>query len=272
MTTREPSSDVPLFHFSQVDANLRLAMRFFGEATGSGGIGARPGVEMVYSGLDYGVFNIAFLTQPVSSSRDLAAILSECGRYYRERKVRWSFWLCEDLLEPVTRRRSRDLFDSFGMRSISQAPGMLATALLPPWRPLPKIDCRPVDSADLRAAFADLTSVCFDIAYPVARAVYEPASAWQGRYEGFVGFAGGVPVSMVALVRAPTTLGIYSLGTLPEHRRRGYGEALLRAAVARKQSGTARELLALESTEAGYPLYRRMGFQDVARFTVYLTR
>jgi len=87
-----------------------------------------------------------------------------------------------------------------------------------------------------------------------------------------VGFAGGVPVSMVALVKAPATLGIYSLGTLPEHRRRGFGEALLRAAVARKQSAAARELLALESTEAGYPLYRRMGFRDVARFTVYLTR
>jgi len=32
------------------------------------------------------------------------------------------------------------------------------------------------------------------------------------------------------------------------------------------------ELMVLESTEAGYPLYRRLGFRDAARFSVFLTR
>ena len=30
--------------------------------------------------------------------------------------------------------------------------------------------------------------------------------------------------------------------------------------------------IVLESTDAGYPLYRRLGFQDIGNFTVYLTR
>ena len=30
--------------------------------------------------------------------------------------------------------------------------------------------------------------------------------------------------------------------------------------------------LVLQSTEAGYAMYRRMGFRDVTKFTVYLTR
>ena len=48
-----------------VEANLRAAMRFFGQATGSGDVSPLAGVDAIYSGLDYGVFNIAVLSEPV---------------------------------------------------------------------------------------------------------------------------------------------------------------------------------------------------------------
>src|SRR5580704_12389166 len=127
-----------------IESNLRKAMHFFGLATGTGEIRFAEGLELVYSGLDYGVFNIALLTQPVPSERDLSNLVAEAGRSYRDRKSRWSFWVCEDLLEPGARRHSREIFTEAGMRSISHAPGMVATALAPPSRPLPEIECRPV--------------------------------------------------------------------------------------------------------------------------------
>ena len=107
--------------------------------------------------------------------------------------------------------------------------------------------------------------------------MYEPESAWQGAYRGYLGIVNGAAVSIVALVRAGGAVGVYSLGTVPAQRHKGYGEALLRAAVS---SEKAREdtldnttgPLVLESTEAGYRLYRRLGFRDVTNFTVYLTR
>ncbi|HLH44327.1 MAG TPA: GNAT family N-acetyltransferase [Bryobacteraceae bacterium] len=263
------SPDALALQLRKLDRNLRVAMRFFGQATGTGDIRPLERAECVYSGLDYGVFNIAFLTQAVESSRELAAILDQCRGYYLQRRVRWSFWLCEELLPPAPRRASRDLFASIGMRPISQAPAMVAAELMPPVRPLPEIDCRPVRDAATRSAFASLTSACFDIPLTVARAVYESEAAWAGDYRGFVGFVRGYPVAMAALVRTEGALGIYSLGASPENRRRGYGEALLRATLAERAPG---ELLVLESTEAGYPLYRRMGFHDIAKFTVYLVK
>jgi ribosomal protein S18 acetylase RimI-like enzyme len=146
---------------------------------------------------------------------------------------------------------------------------MVASALAAPTHPIPAIDCRPVSNASTRFAFAELTSICFDIPFSVARAVYEPEGAWQGDYRGFIGYVAGRPVAMAALVRAEGALGIYSLGTLPDYRRRGYGEAILRAALAEHKDG---ELMVLESTEAGYPLYRRLGFREAAKFSVYLTK
>ncbi len=261
-----------------VEDNLRVAMRFFGEASGAGEVRASAGVQMVYSGLDYGVFNIALLEQPVSSERELAAAIADCGRFYRERKVRWSFWMCEDLMEPPARRHSREIFTEAGLRIISHAPGMVALGLTAPSRPLPAIECRAVTDAASRAAFTGLTVTCFDIPLVVARAIYERESAWNGAYQGFMAIVNGVPVSIVALVRAAGVLGVYSLGTAPAHRGKGYGEALLRAAsrslqpTAYSGEGGADEPMVLESTDAGYRLYRKLGFRDVTNFTVYLTK
>jgi GNAT superfamily N-acetyltransferase len=256
--------------FRMVDDNLRVAMRFFGEAAGGGEVRAADGVDMVYSGLDYGVFNIAMLARPVASERDLIAILGAAGRFYHERKSRWSFWVCEDLLDPAARRHCREIFTEAGMRAISHAPGMLAAALSAPSRPLPPIECHAVSGPESRAAFGGLTVACFEIPLSVARAVYEPESAWNGAYRGYLGMVNGSAVSIVALVRAGGAVGVYSLGTIPAHRHKGYGEALLRAAVTLENA--ANEPLVLESTEAGYRLYRRLGFRDVTNFTVYLTR
>jgi ribosomal protein S18 acetylase RimI-like enzyme len=259
--------------FQIVDANLRAAMRFFGDATGAGEASALDGALAIYSGLDYGVFNISMLQgAPPAGIDDFSERLAQCARYFAPRTLRWSFWLCEDSLDFSTRRRARSLLMDRDLRPISQAPGMLADALAPPVRSLPKIECVPVADPAMRQTFAALTAVSFDIPMGIAKAVYEPERAWFGDYRGYVGLAGGKAVAIIAIVATPDALGVYSLSTLPECRRLGYGEALLRAAVALEQQRTGIRPLVLQSTDAGYSLYRRLGFHEVAKFSVYLTR
>jgi GNAT superfamily N-acetyltransferase len=257
--------------FLTIDGNLRAAMRFFGEASGAGEVRELDGSIAIFSGLDYGVFNIALLTSPARDGQ-LQGRLQDAARFFRERTLRWSFWLCDDLLDPASARHGRQTFLNFGMRAISHPPGMLAEALAPPVRQLPEIECRPVCDAPSRAAFAELTSIAFDIPYAIARAVYTREEAWRGDYRGFVGVAQGRVVATVAMVAAAEAVGVYSLATVPAFRRRGYGEALLRAAAAQMTARTGLRRLALQSTEAGYSLYRRLGFRDVTTFTVYLTK
>jgi ribosomal protein S18 acetylase RimI-like enzyme len=259
--------------FQIVDANLRAAMRFFGDATGAGEIRSLDGALAIYSGLDYGVFNIALLEgDPPEGIGGFTERLAGCGRYFAPRTMRWSFWLCEDWLDFSTRRRARSLLVDLDLRPISQAPGMLADALAPPTRSLPKIECVPVADRSTRQVFGALTAMSFDIPMGIAKAIYEPERAWLGDYRGFVGFAGGKPVAIIAIVVTPDALGVYSLSTIPDCRRMGYGEALLRAAVALEKERTGIRRIVLQSTDAGYSLYRRLGFKEVAKFSVYLTR
>ena len=105
-----------------------------------------------------------------------------------------------------------------------------------------------------------------------ADAVYAQPQAWHGDYKGFVGLVGGRTVAIVALVETEDAIGIYSLATHPGHRRKGYGEALLRAVVAQAEQRSGPRKTVLQASEVGYSLYRRLGFREVTRFTVYLTK
>ncbi|HTD44965.1 MAG TPA: hypothetical protein VK687_12325, partial [Bryobacteraceae bacterium] len=106
--------------FLIVDENLRTAMRFFGQATGSGEVIPLPGAVAIFSGLDYGVFNIAMLDGRVTRTNgDLETRLAEIARYFKKRTLRWSFWLCEDLLDSSVLRRARQTLVDFGLRAIS---------------------------------------------------------------------------------------------------------------------------------------------------------
>lgn len=59
--------------------------------------------------------------------------------------------------------------------------------------------------------------------------------------------------------------GVYGVATIPTMRRRGYGEALTRAAM----DAAAHLPAALQSSQAGRSLYLKMGFREVAQFEVW---
>jgi GNAT superfamily N-acetyltransferase len=82
---------------------------------------------------------------------------------------------------------------------------------------------------------------------------------------GYVGWAEGRAVSTAATFARPAAVAVYWVATLPEYQGRGYAEALVRYALA--QTGRARTLL--QASPAGYPLYERMGYRPVTKFTYY---
>jgi ribosomal protein S18 acetylase RimI-like enzyme len=76
-------------------------------------------------------------------------------------------------------------------------------------------------------------------------------------------------VATAATVTAAGAVGVYNVATLPAHRRRGHGEAVVRYAVeqARQQSGCERTIL--QATQYGLALYLSMGYKTVTTVRVY---
>ncbi|PRY02418.1 GNAT family N-acetyltransferase [Allonocardiopsis opalescens] len=73
----------------------------------------------------------------------------------------------------------------------------------------------------------------------------------------------GADAGCCLLLRTAGATGVYWVATLPEHRSRGVGRAIMAAAIARSPDLP----LALCATAAGEPLYRSLGFTRVAEST-----
>ncbi|HET8548884.1 MAG TPA: GNAT family N-acetyltransferase, partial [Bryobacteraceae bacterium] len=120
-----------------------------------------------------------------------------------------------------------------------------------------------------RFDFADVASVVFLLPFRIAQAVYAGEEYWRSGVRGYVGYYESKPVSVVTTVPGAGAVGVYSLGTLPQHQRCGYGETLLRFALADTARATGVQRTVLQSTQSGLRLYQRMGYKTVTRFRIY---
>jgi GNAT superfamily N-acetyltransferase len=86
------------------------------------------------------------------------------------------------------------------------------------------------------------------------------------RLHVFVRREGGRVVSGAMACVSAGVVGVYSVATVPAFRRRGFGEEVTWAAIAADASLPA----ILQPSPEGAPLYRRMGFVPVGRYTKWL--
>jgi ribosomal protein S18 acetylase RimI-like enzyme len=91
---------------------------------------------------------------------------------------------------------------------------------------------------------------------------------WR-RFLAYVGYCEEEPVTSAAVVLSSGVAGLYNVATLPAFQRQGYGEAIVRHALAEAQRNYGIERTILQSTPAGYRLYERMGYRTVTRVAVY---
>lgn len=253
-----------------VNENLILALSAFSKVKPTGSVGRAPGLRLVRSGVNYGLFNTAVLSSPAVTEGEFEERIHGAGQIFAEHGVSWSLWYCEDLLEGTTRRRARIIQASNGLHITMEAPGMLAERLLPPARRLPVVECRRVGDEKTRRDFSLLMSLAFYMPMDLATTVYGSEGVWDTPMTGWVAYSGGKAVSTAVTYTGAGVVGVYAVGTDPKQQRKGYGEAVMRHALgeARKEHGIERTIL--QSSPAGLGLYLRMGYRQTTRFCVSL--
>jgi GNAT superfamily N-acetyltransferase len=85
----------------------------------------------------------------------------------------------------------------------------------------------------------------------------------------YAGYWKGKLVGTSVLVMNNGVAGIYAVSTLPEARGHGLGTALTIAPL-RDALEAGYRVGTLQASEMGYPIYRRLGFQEVCQFALYL--
>jgi ribosomal protein S18 acetylase RimI-like enzyme len=254
--------------FAVVGDNLRDSFRAVARSRAVGELRELPGLSIASAGVTFQMFNAAFLSAPVESENELERRVLLAATHFTARRLPWAGWICEGWLDRPARKNARRVFERHGLRHSVDLPGMLADCVLPPSRPLPLLDARRVSGSALRDDFCGIGSACFHVPLDWFREVFDSDTVWTG-FEAWVGYREGEPVCTAAVVPGSGVLGVYNVATIPGHQRRGYGEAIMRAALedARRRYGIARSVL--QSTPAGLRLYQRMGYRTVTRVSVY---
>jgi GNAT superfamily N-acetyltransferase len=254
--------------FQLVANNLRESFRIVAASRAAGEVRELHGASIASAGATFQMFNAAFLAEPVTTEPELVQRILLPAMHFQTRGLEWAYWVCEDFLETRVRKRSRRVFEQHGLRLSTDLPGMVADRILPPVRPLPRMDVRRVRPGPTRDAFVEIGSVCFHVPISWFREVFDSVSVWD-RFIAYVGYFNGEPVSTTAIIIGGGAVGVYNVATLPGKQRHGFGEATMRYAIAEARREHAFEPVILQSTPAGLHLYQRMGFKTIARVAVY---
>jgi ribosomal protein S18 acetylase RimI-like enzyme len=254
--------------FSTVADNLRESFRVIAASRAAGEVRELPGVSVASSGVTFQMFNAAFLSGPVTGDGELTQRILLPSMHFNSRGLEWAYWVCEDWMNSRARRSSHRVFERFGLRHSVDLPGMVAEEIQPPVKPPASLDVRRVSSGPTGDAFCAIGSVCFHVPLAWFQEVFESPAVWE-QFAGYVGYADEEPVATAAIVVGGGALGVYNVATVPGRQRLGFGETVMRYALAdaRRRFGIRRSIL--QSTPAGLHLYERMGYRKVTTVAVY---
>ena len=174
-----------------------------------------------------------------------------------------------------------DRLERAGISEIAAGPAMaLDLRSMPPPEDLPAgLEIRPVSDVRGLRTYLDVLSsevtpadepalfppgtIEAILAHTGPRLVREPIPM---RY---VGHLDGRPVATSRLSLAGGTAGIYAVQTKPEARGRGIGRAMTLAPL-RAARDAGYRIATLQSTEAGFGVYRAIGFEEVFRYSIHV--
>ena len=194
----------------------------------------------------------------------------ESAEQFREHDVP-ALWWCSPLSKPED--PGRDL-EAHGWKFDEAMPWMTARIDRLAWPETPAgFRFERVTDPELQSRFLRAMSAGFGMNAPERHAMtflatavgYAPEATWVR----WVAFEGDRPVATAGLMLAGGLAGIYNVATDPASRRRGLGAALTATAIAEGRE-RGYEVAALGSSELGYRVYRRMGFEEVGRDRVWL--
>ncbi len=164
--------------------------------------------------------------------------------------------------------------DQLGLKFSYEQPYMVRN--LATWQPAPipnGFEIREVNDAEAYSVFIEAAGPAFGLPDSVLDAFVTAQSAvgfdQNCAIRNFIGEENGTAVATGCVFYGAGLAGIYTIGTLPEARGKGFGGALTEACMSDAvQKGV--DTAFLQSSKLGYSVYQRLGFEEICRFKIYI--
>lgn len=259
-----------------VNDGLDLSLRQFSQAwqfmaAGSPGYtrNVEAGIDYIFSGLPIGFFNVALLAGRRISADALTSHGQAACAWASAWNVPWLLVVTHEALEPGVDATAA--LDGCGLAPMMPLTGMVAQRISPPSRVPEGLNLTVPHEDEGCAALIDLNSLAYGMSLDAGKPVIGTRSFWKDHVP-VVGWTGGKPVSGAAVMMVDGYRYVALVATDPAHQRRGYAEAAMRRAleVAAERHGAVPSFL--HATDAGRPIYARMGYAPVTAHTIFMEK
>jgi GNAT superfamily N-acetyltransferase len=244
----------------EANSLLIQAWRLFSKSFPERDLGELPGLKLAWGEVPYFAYNTIIMDGPVASLDDLERRVEVATAYMNSRRYPGILMVCDDWIPSGA---------SFQLKQAWKMTGMVAEELRPAVRELPALDIRRVADQKTLVDLYDINSAGYDSPLELGRASTGPKEDWAD-YFGYVAYHADEPVACAATFPIDNRLYVGMVATMPHARRRGYAETVMRHSLdqAMRETGIRRKVL--HASDAGFPIYLRMGFHPTSKLAVYM--
>ncbi|MGZ3143820.1 GNAT family N-acetyltransferase [Lentzea chajnantorensis] len=231
-----------------------------------------PGVAVRWADSRFPFWNAVTLTEPGLAAGLLDQRLHTAAEVMRSKQRPGFLWLFEDLLDDGARAALLPAAQRAGLEHAFPGTGMAADLPSIPEPVHPELTFARVRTDDQLLTYADINSAAYGFAPEDGRDGLAGSALWKNDVHAYLALNDGVAVACAACVEVEGRLFVVLVATLPGWQRRGYGEAVTRKALYEGARATGITRATLHATEAGAPVYPRIGFRPGSRIHFFALR
>jgi len=227
------------------------------------------GLQCIFSGVPVAFFNVGLVMDRSLSGAALEARGQQAVAFASGKDVPWLFIITSEALEPGVDAAA--VLEAQGLAPIMTLTGMLADRVGPNSRTPDGLDLtRPPDEPSC-SALLDVNSAAYAMDLGPAKSLMGQPEFWAPHFP-VLGLAGGAPACTSAVMMVDGYRYVALVATDPAHQRRGYADAAMRQSLEDAARVHGEVPTFLHATDAGRPVYERMGYRAVSTHTVFLEK
>ncbi len=244
-----------------------LSRRSFSE--GGAAVAALDGVEYIFSGCSIPFFNVAVVTGRGISADRLKSLGDNARAWASNKNVPWLFVTTLDALDAGIDATA--VLDGCGLAPMLTLTGMLAQTVGPATNIPNGLELKvPQDDAGCSAVL-DVNGLAYEMDLEAGKALVGTRSFWANHFP-VLGLIDGKPACSAAVLMVDGYRYVALVATDPGQQRRGYADAAMRRALELSAHAHGERPTVLHATEAGRPVYERMGYTAISAHTIFMDK
>ena len=226
-------------------------------------------VQYIFSGLSIPFFNVALVTSRDVSTATLRASGQRACDWASKFGLPWLFVITHEAL--VAGTDATAALEPCGLAPLMPLTGMIAQRVAPPSNVPPELQLmQPRDEAGC-AELLNVNGLAYEMDLDAAKVLIGEPSFWSGHFPA-LGLVDGTPVTAAAVLMVDGYRYVALVATDPASQRRGYGDVVMRHALELSARVHGDAPTTLHATEAGRPIYERMGYTPIAAHSVFIEK